>query len=373
MKANNPFVISGYVSPEFFCDRELETEKIVSALKNERNITLLSLRRIGKTGIIWHVFNQIEASENYRLLYLDILPTTCLGDFVKEFGKAILAEEQKRSVNYLKKIAKLISGISGKLSFDQLTGSPQLEIDYKKPQETERDLESIFKYLKEQNSRYIIAIDEFQQIANYPEKNVEALLRAQIQQQNQANFIFSGSNKHLLSAMFSEYGRPFFQSSDIMNLGRIGKEKYAGFIATHFATHQRSIDIDLINKVLDDYECYTFYVQYFFNQVFATQETEITVQLVSEIAQRILDEREFVYYNYKNLLTDIQFSLLKAIATEGNVLRPNAGEFIQKYKLTQASSVNTSLKSLLNKDMIYEDGTGYKVYDMFFSKWLSRI
>jgi hypothetical protein len=306
-------------------------------------------------------------------LYIDILPTACSGDFVREFGKAILIEDQRRSGNYLNKLTRLISGIGGKLTFDQLTGNPQLEIDYKKPQETEKDIAGIFQYLKEQNCRYIIAIDEFQQIVNYPEKNVEALLRSQIQQQNVANFIFSGSKKNILSAMFSEYGRPFFQSSDIMNLGRISKEKYSEFIANHFAAHQRLIDIELINSILDEYNCYTFYVQYFFNQIFASQAVEISAQFVSEIAIQILEEREYVYYNYKNLLTDIQFSLLKAIAKEGFVARPNSGEFILKYKLTQASSVNTSLKSLLNKEMIYLDEDGYKVYDMFFSKWLARL
>ena len=173
--------------------------------------------------------------------------------------------------------------------------------------------------------------------------------------------------------MFSEYGRPFFQSSDIMNLGRISKEKYSEFIANHFAAHQRLIDIELINSILDEYNYYTFYVQYFFNQIFASQAVQISAQFVSEIAIQILEEREYVYYNYKNLLTDIQFSLLKAIAKEGFVARPNSGEFIQKYKLTQASSVNTSLKSLLNKEMIYLDEEGYKVYDMFFSKWLARL
>ena len=309
----------------------------------------------------------------YRLLYLDILPTTCLSDFVREFGKAILVEEQNRSGNYLKKITKLISGIRGKLTFNQLTGIPELEIDYKKPHETEKDVATICQYLEEQDSRYIIAIDEFQQIVNYPEKNVEALLRTQIQQHNSINFIFSGSNKHILSSMFSQYGRPFYQSSDIMNLGRISKNIYSEFIVNHFAKYKRSIEIELVNEVLDDYDCYTFYVQYIFNQIFATQITKITHELVVEIAQQILVEREYIYYNYKNLLTNNQFALMKAIAKEWKVERPNSGEFIKKYNLIQASSVNVSLKSLINKDMIYEDGNGYQVYDLFFSKWLARL
>lgn len=53
---NNPFLIVGYQGPEYFCDREKETEVILSALHNGRNITLVSPRRMGKTGLIKNVF-----------------------------------------------------------------------------------------------------------------------------------------------------------------------------------------------------------------------------------------------------------------------------------------------------------------------------
>lgn len=51
MSLNNPFLIVGYQGPEyFFCDRVNETETIISALRNGRNMTLVSPRRMGKTG-----------------------------------------------------------------------------------------------------------------------------------------------------------------------------------------------------------------------------------------------------------------------------------------------------------------------------------
>ena len=40
LNMNNPFLIVGYQGPEYFCDREKETEVILSALHNGRNITL---------------------------------------------------------------------------------------------------------------------------------------------------------------------------------------------------------------------------------------------------------------------------------------------------------------------------------------------
>ena len=41
----NPFLITGYQGPDYFCDREKETASLMSALKNGRNITLISPRR----------------------------------------------------------------------------------------------------------------------------------------------------------------------------------------------------------------------------------------------------------------------------------------------------------------------------------------
>ena len=70
MKPSNPFVINGYRGPEYFCDRIQETNKVISALANERNITLMAPRRYGKTGLIRNVFNALP--NDYASIYVDI-------------------------------------------------------------------------------------------------------------------------------------------------------------------------------------------------------------------------------------------------------------------------------------------------------------
>jgi hypothetical protein len=373
-KMNNPFVVYGYQSSEYFCDRKTELDKILSSLDNGRNITLLSLRRIGKTGLIKHVFDHLKQRKTARLVYMDIMPTSNLNDFVKEFSKAIMLEEKSRSAKYLQKIKNLVLGLRGKITFDQITGIPGFEIDFRPPEESVKDLAYVFQYLASQNADYIIAVDEFQQITFYPEKNTEALLRAYSQQySDKLRFIFSGSNQTLLSSMFNYYGKPFYQSSDLMYLDTIDKKKYAEFIQQHFATAKREINYEIIDYVLDELECFTFYVQYYFNKLFGTGVKKIDKTLANKVLIDILNERESFYYNYKNIFSANQFKLLIAIAKEGKVNQPNAVNFIRTYNLGPASSLNRSLQSLLVKEMIYKKDNYYCIYDLFFKKWLARL
>ena len=80
----NPFVLTGYVSHDYFCDREQETQKLISALQNGRNITLISPRRMGKTGLIRHVFHHMEANKSAKCYYVDLYKTDSLVSLVEQ-------------------------------------------------------------------------------------------------------------------------------------------------------------------------------------------------------------------------------------------------------------------------------------------------
>ena len=100
---NNPFLIVGYQGPEYFCDREKETEVILSALHNGRNITLVSPRRMGKTGLIKNVFYTLQEKEkNAKCFYLDIFSTQNLREFVALLGREILGKLDSLSQSTLK-------------------------------------------------------------------------------------------------------------------------------------------------------------------------------------------------------------------------------------------------------------------------------
>ena len=68
------------------------------------------------------------------------------------------------------------------------------------------------------------------------------LLRTHIQRCSNAHFVFSGSHRHLIGAMFTSPARPFYQSVTLINLPPISVDKYAEFCLTHFERVSKHLD-----------------------------------------------------------------------------------------------------------------------------------
>ena len=373
MKPQNPFLVSGYYSAEYFCNRKKETGRIINALKNGRNVTLFSIRRLGKTGLIEHVFYNLKSDENTHLFYLDILPTTNISSLINLFASTILGKMESKPEKFIKKIGEIFSGIRPVISFDPYTGTPSFQINIQSVEEADKSLRKIFNYLKQSRKKIIIAIDEFQQITNYPEKNVEAVLRSNIQRASGVNFIFSGSQKHILLSIFSQYGKPFYQSTEMMELERIPVNEYRDFIISKFAKGKKKISESTAEYILQICRLHTYYVQFLSNRLYGLKDSTIKNKLVDITVDSILRENEPVYINYRNLLTDYQWKVLSAIAQEENAKLITSKEFIIKHKLGTPSSVHTAVKSLLNKEMIYKKQDEYLIYDVFLELWLKKV
>lgn len=370
VKINNPFVTVGYRSPEYFCDRKEEATRLLNAIENERNVTLISPRRLGKTGLIHHVFNEINENKTHNCYYFDIFSTKNLHDFNLSFAKIIFGTLDSIPKKMMKNILSKFTHLRPKISFDPLTGNPQIEIALEKSNEGKETLDEIFNYLETSEKRCVVAIDEFQQIRNYPEKNIEALLRSYVQQLENVNFIFSGSQKHVMQNMFSDAAQPFYQSTEMLFLDRISLENYAHFAIEKF---ENRIDETVFEQIYNKVDGFTGNIQFILNRLYELHLKNYTKDDVSETIQRMVMENEPTFIEYKKLLTANQWDLLVAIASEKSVTAVTSGEFIEKHQLTSTSSVQTALNSLLDKEMILEENGSYSVYNKFFSLWLAYI
>ncbi|HXC05551.1 MAG TPA: ATP-binding protein [Bacteroidia bacterium] len=374
MDENNPFPIVGYEGPELFCDRVTETARILNALENKRNLTLISLRRMGKTGLIEHSLHRLASKRQVRTFYLDLLPTNSLPEFITLLGNQVLGKLETRKEVVWKKIQAFFTGIMPTLKYDASSGEPSIEFSLGTAQEVRYTLEQIFAFLNQQDKKIIIALDEFQQIRNYPEKYVEALLRSNIQISRNIQFIFSGSQKSILMAMFTGHANPFYQSTEILHLDPIDEQEYARFIASKFKEGQRKIKAESILYILRYTRRHTWYVQYLCNRLYGSRHRDLNEAFLSNMIQEILKENETIYYNYRNLLTANQWLLLKAIAREEQVQMIMSADFIRRHQLNSTSSMQTALEALIAKEMVYFDDRDrqYRVYDLFLSKWLKQ-
>lgn len=365
----NPFIISGYISPEFFCDREEETARMLNAVRNGRHMTLFSPRRMGKTGLIRHLFYHAERKKEFIPVYIDIMATTSLREFSEIFGKAVLTA-LGRNEAIMKKILKSLSSLRLKLTIDHLTGEPALSYDVNNIREAEHSLETIFRYLAGQPQRIAIAIDEFQQITNYPEKNLEAILRTHLQAVNNVCIIFSGSRKHILTDIFSTPDRPFYNITEMMEISGIKPEIYRTFISEKFKKGSISISDKALDRIIEITRLHTFYVQYFCNRLYG-EYSKIEMDDVNQTLLIIVKENEPVYANYLNLLTSMQYRVLKAIALNDGIDNPTSKEFLSEYDLGAASSVSQAIKSLSDKEFVFLSDKRYRLNDVFLAEWIA--
>ena len=370
MKTENPFVTQGYVDAAHFCDREAETMTLVLDVENGRHVTLLAPRRYGKSGLIHHAFRN---RREWAFVYVDLLATTDAADFVRTFANAVVGVLDSRLekaaatfVNFFKSVRPTLrTGSDGEVgfSFELANASASTTLD------------QVFDYLARKTDREIvIAFDEFQQVAKYPEKGVEAQLRSRIQfLPRNIHFVFAGSQMHLLGEMFSSPKRPFYQSTSFLPLDVIPCETYRAFAAAFFKKARRGFDASVFDAIYRRFDGVTWYVQTILNELWASGDALRTEAQVELAVGNLVARRRLNFHDLDVSQSASARALLRAIARVGCVKAPTSSAFLSEQGLPSASTVAGALKQLLANELIYKTDCGYVVYDRFLGEYLRRI
>jgi hypothetical protein len=178
-----------------------------------------------------------------------------------------------------------------------------------------------------------------------------------------------------MNELFSNPQRPFYRSAHLIKLSKISREEYSAFIIKQFQNHKKKITTEISEQILEWCDDHTYFVQYLCNRLFANS----TEKLVAEQdwktqASMLLEEQQSIFFTFRNMLTEDQWKLFKAIAKEGKTFAPTSQKFIKKYKLKSSASILRAIKSLLNSELIFMDFDNdgkqyYCVYDLFFRRW----
>ena len=342
----NPFITYGYESAAFFCDRKSETKELTTLLTNGNHTALISPRRMGKTGLIHHCFAQNEIQDRYHTFLIDIYATKNLKDMVYRMGQSIVNRLKPRGQSAIDGFLRFVTSLRTGISFDG-QGNASWNIGLGDITSPDFTLEEIFNYLKAADRKCIVAIDEFQAIADYPERNVEELMRTYVQQP----------------------ARPFYQSVSMMFLKPVPLPEYEVFAKKHFEKAGKQIDDGVVSTIYKRFDGTTWYLQKVLNQLFATQD-HVCADDVDTAVIQIINQNEEAYKDVIYQLTARQRDLLVAVGHEGKAQQITGAPFVKRYHLTSASSVQKSSQALIEKQLLTHQQGVYEVYDKFMAEWI---
>lgn len=378
-KVTNPFIVLGTIPDPYFCDREKETERLVRYLTNGQNVVLHAPRRIGKSKLIEHCFEQPAIKGKYYTIFVDILQTGNLQEFTYEFGKAVFEATASLGDKLMKQFAQTVQSLHTEYTIDPMTGFPKLSLSIGHIENAIYTIEEVFRFLEQADKPCIVAIDEFQRIADYPEKNVEAILRTHIQKMRNCKFVFAGSDRHLLGQMFQDYNRPFYNSAATITLEQIERSKYNAFATMHFEEYDKHISPEDVDRVYDLFDGNTFAMQKTLNIAFSlTKKKEwCTIDTIRQAIDEIIEENDFSYRTHLMSVGSSQKEVLYAIARSGKAMQITSAAFVGKYRLGSASSVQSAVRKLKADGWVaeYINQAGQKYYqvnDYFLMLWIQK-
>lgn len=360
---DNPFSFSGVVDDPSFCNRQREQSELKKLIQSSQNVLLYSHRRFGKTSLILKVFSQLKT---VTPIYVDLYGTTSIADFIRAFMTGISAAEPKAK-RLMKLVRETITSFTASVSLDPVTGLPTVSPQLAPGQKT-APIEEVFRLAEAVSTRKKIAIafDEFQEVTRYGGDTFEKQLRKCIQQHKNIAYIFSGSQKHLITEMFSNAKRAFYRQAASLPLRKISVKEYTKWVNALYQADNRRLDLQLISQVIKRCDNHPAYTQEFFYHLW--DEDDVSITMIDRIERRIIRSRlaEFAYA-WDSLTLNQRRALKLIVITGGKGLY--AVENLSRLGFRTPSQASAAVEKLIEREFVVKNGV-YQVQDPIFKRWL---
>lgn len=371
----NPFIITAdYYGPEYFCDRQAETEALESNIANGRNTVLISSRRMGKTGLIAHVFNRAFVKSNFKTFSIDLYPTSSLAELILLLAKEITGPLKSKGQSLLESFLGIVKSLRPGFKVDPVTGQFVFDLSLGEIVKPVDSLKEIFQYLEGSEVPCLVSMDEFQQIAEYPDNNVLELLRTYVQKCKHTWFIFAGSDRRMMEKLFNNPSEPFYMSCSPLYLDAIQYENYLAFARHHFEAAGKSLQEESFKQVYELFDGHTWYVQRLMNEMFAwTKPGEVAdAQMASNALTFVIKTYARTFQEQMSSYPEAQKQLLIAIAKDGQAQQVTSVAFCKKHSMKSPSTVQSALRVLHDKGIVRKDGNSYSVTNRLLGIWLAK-
>lgn len=368
-----PFIFGVAASGDNFTDRKKETERLLLNFRHGVNTVLISPRRWGKTSLVQKAC-ALAQSDKLKVIYLDIFPCRSDKDFYEAFTSAVLKQSSSRLEEWLEDAKLFLSRISPKISIgpDPMT---DFSISFEMNPES-KDIDEILQLpemlARKKGCRFVVCIDEFQQIAEFKDsKTFQKRLRSAWQLQKSASYCLFGSKKHLMNELFEKRSLPFYKFGDTIYLSKIGTADWVEYICGRFKATGKQISEELAEQICHRMDNHSSYVQQLAWLVWIRTDGTATQQNLDAACQDIIDQNTPLFEKQTESLTAYQLNFLRAVL-DGVHSEFTSQVVLQKYQLGSSANVNIIKRALEKKELIEIDKRQVVIPDPVLAVWLKR-
>jgi len=370
----NPFVYGETVSGENFCNRTQEIKELVADIKNCQNVIIFSPRRHGKTSLIKQVLQKVKA-KGVLTFYIDLYPAINKRKFIELYAGAISSGLPGGVRQVVKKIKEYLPRIIPKVVMEEQSVHFEFEFDHTSNISPHIDdlFVAVKKVADQKKKTAVVVFDEFQEITNFDDDEIERKMRSVFQNHRNVSYIFMGSKTHLMRDIFNNPNRPFYKSGKHFPLDKIDPKELSLFAKKKFSDQAIDIGHNELNSILNNTECHPYYFQMLCHVLLelCMDSRMITEADIDEALNILISRESSVYVAIWEELTIKQKNLMVALAKE-EYPEVFSNKFLETYSLGSSSSIQKALKKLLKKELVQQENGSYIIYDLFFKKWIRR-
>lgn len=368
----NPFVYGETVTGDNFCNRKQEISELVNDIKNGTNVIIFSPRRYGKTSLINQV---IESARQKGILsfYVDLYPAVNKQKFIEIYARAISTGLTGKTSRIVKKLKEYLPRIIPKVVMDDQSVHFEFGFDHRGSLSPHVDdlLEAAKKAADQHNKNAVVVFDEFQEIANFDDQEIERKMRSVFQHHRNVCYIFMGSKTHLMRDIFNNPNRPFYKSGKHFPLGKIDPNELGNFAARKFEATGINIAEHELEEIIGVTECHPYYFQMLCHVLWevALDHKAVKLSHIDEAVEILISRESSAFMAIWESLTAKQKNLLMALMQEHNP-EIYSRQFLDKHSLGAPSSLQKATKKLIRMELIQQANGSYEIVDLFFKRWL---
>lgn len=349
-----PFVFGVRVEGNTFTDRKEETNRLKMNFLYGVNTILISPRRMGKTSLVEKVCSLVE-SDTLKIAKIDAFGCRSENDFINAFATAVVRATSSKWEEWMEK-------------------NFSIALEYNRANTVTEDILQLPETIaKQKGIKIVICIDEFQQIADFPDSiTFQKKLRSVWQLQSNVSYCLYGSKKHMMEKIFQSQSHPFYRFGDLFYLDKISETDWVKYICDRFRVTGKEISRGLASEICTVTDRYSSYVQQLAWLVWLRTDKHATKEDVEFGIDRMLDACEPLFIQQTESLSAYQMNFLRALAN-GVHTGFTRSEILDTYQLGTAANISRLKKALTEKDLIMMTAPKkLEISDPILALWLKR-